>query len=146
MSFVGRRRDRGESRTMWKFVPSDNLKKSSDEEDMTAATEWTKVKEILFNPDPSVDLVTVYLRIKFDMRTNVETGIAYAKIYKSDVPWGTQRSSNSTTFITYTEDRPAWVVMDFAQIWAYNTEGITIIRYFRIYADIVDAGKGKPSW
>ena len=146
MSFVARRRDRGESRAMWKFVPSDNLKKSDDAEDTCANPEYVKVKEILFDPDPSVDINTVYLRIKFDMRSNVETGIAGGRIYKSDVPWGTERSSNSTTFITYSEDRPAWVVMDFVQIWACNSEGVTIIRYFRIYADIVDAGKGKPSW
>lgn len=44
------------------------------------------------------------VRVKFDLQSDTSSNTVYGRIYVNGVPKGTQRSTTSTTYVTYTED------------------------------------------
>jgi hypothetical protein len=121
------------------LTASDNLRAGSDSEsqesDVSAPT-YTKVKEIKIRRMGSI-------RIKFDMRTP-EGNAVEGKIYFNGVSRGTERSSNSTSYITYSEDET--IDLDdlsdggggcYVQLYVKSSAASTYVytRNFRIYYD-----------
>jgi hypothetical protein len=107
---------------------SDNLKTSSDADVTTTATSFAKVKEIQVN-------IIGRIRVKFDLRM-AGAYTAHGRIYVNGVAVGTDQSTTSGTFQTYSEDitvKPS----DLVEIYAYttNASGITHVQNFRIYFD-----------
>lgn len=80
-------------------------------------------------PSPST------LRIKFDLST--EGATAYGRIYKNGAPYGTQQSTSSTTYVTFSED------LQFAQgdliqlyLWTSTSYRYAYARNFRVYGTL----------
>ena len=81
------------------WVASDNLRHNNDTERFGNNAAYTKIKEI------NIDfLMKGTLRLKFDIRSNIDTHISYAKIYLNGVAIGTEQSTSSSTYSTKSED------------------------------------------
>jgi len=135
--------------------PSDNLKASSDNVQNTTSASYTKIKEITvadYAPKIS-DKDIGKLRIKFDLATNNTSVAAYGRIYKNGSAVGTERSTQSTSYVTFTEDLE-FKAGDKIQLYAHsNGTSIASVRNFRIYADGIclscgynDSMRTKHSW
>ena len=113
-----------------KYVIDNNLLRVHDAASNTAATAYAKVKTITLDklePTPST------FRIKFDIHCT--TGIQVrGKIYKNGVALGTERNTNSNTFVTFSEDL-AFALGDTIELWVYTTNGANPVHYqnLRIY-------------
>jgi hypothetical protein len=117
--------------------PSNNLKVSSDSTQNTTNASYVKIKEITvadYAPKIS-DKDIGKLRVKFDLATNNTSVAAYGRIYKNDTALGTERSTNSTNYTTYSEDLE-FKAGDKIQLYAHsNGTNIANVKNFRIYAD-----------
>lgn len=93
---------------------------------------WTKAKEIKINRGGT-------LRISFDMRDSQGANPANGQVFRNGVAVGTLRSTNSSVFVTYSEDVSGWAASDLCQIYVQSTGGAETvdIQNFRIYADWV---------
>lgn len=58
------------------------------------------------------------VRVSFDLRSGGSSGTAHAMLYKNGVAVGIARSTNSTTYVTFTEDLSV-VSGDIITIWGY---------------------------
>ena len=81
-------------------TPSNNIKFSSDAEVYAGSSTYTLYKQIAINTFGKV-------RISFDLcsgpeHTSPRTG--YGRIYRNGSPYGTERATNSATYVTFTED------------------------------------------
>lgn len=109
------------------YKASDDLLISSDAEKSTSSTGYTKLKEI------TVPSSGIY-RISFDLKSNNEYHYASGQIYKNGSAFGTEQSTESTDFISYTEDL-RFSCNDLIQLYV-KTDGSAyeaIVRNFRIY-------------
>ena len=113
------------------FQVSDNLKISADAERTEALPVYTKVKEVLVRLPGSV-------RIKFDLKSSVSGQNSRGRIYKNGVAFGTERSTTSNSYTTYSEDL-TFSAGDLIQLYirdAENTEAnVAYAKNFRIYYD-----------
>jgi len=135
--------------------PSDNLKASSDSEQNTTSATYVKIKEIVVaDYAPKINDKDVgKLRIKFDLATNDTSVAAYGRIYKNGVALGTERSTQQTTYQTYTEDLE-FKAGDKIQLYAHSDGSkLAKVSNFRVYADGIclscgydDSMKTKHSW
>jgi len=93
-------------------------------------TSYVKYKEI------KIPIKGKY-RVKFDIAANVTfTYQVNGWVYKNGASWGTERSTVSTTYVTFTEDLD-FDVGDLVQLYIkVATAGYAYWRNFRIYADI----------
>jgi len=82
----------------------------------TTSASYIKVKEIRAYRIGSI-------RITFSL--NVITGTAYGKIYKNGVAIGTERTTTSSTPVSFTEDFSGILVGDLIQLYIYNSGGGT---------------------
>lgn len=103
------------------YVPifaSDNIKYSSDGTDATSAVSYTKIKEI-----PITENYTGSWRINFTLGST--GGQSFGKIYKNNVPYGTERTLFCCVATTYSEDFSSIDIIqgDSIQIYAYNVIG-----------------------
>jgi len=57
------------------------------------------------------------LRVKFDLMSDNPAKLAYGQVYKNGVAQGTLQSTNSTTYVTFTEDLAGWVPGDLVQLY-----------------------------
>jgi len=109
--------------------PSDTLQHSHDELVHIDMAVYTKVKTI------TLAYAIAQCRIKFDM--NASTGVTgYARIYKNGVAIGTERSTISSSMVTFTEDFAALnaVKNDTIELWAYRTgANFANVQNFRLY-------------
>ena len=98
----------------------------SDSEKTTAATSYTKVKEIVVTR-------TGTLRVSFALGASGD--IAYGRVYRNGVAVGTARNTTSTTPQTYSEDISGWGPNDLCQIYAYTQYGAypAKVTNFRLY-------------
>lgn len=110
-------------------IASDVLQSSADTERYIAASNYQKVKEILIKK-------TGVARIKFDLKVgNNSYPSAYGRIYKNGVASGTERSTSSNTYGTYSEDLSV-VKGDLIQLYyKCDQPGNTAVyvQNFRIY-------------
>jgi hypothetical protein len=104
----------------------DYLIQSADTERTHGNTTPTKVKEI------QVALAGVY-RVKFDLKHDVATYEAIARIYKNGGAEGTQRSNSTTSYVNYSEDITL-AAGDLLQLYAWvGAISNAYVRNFRIY-------------
>ena len=82
----------------------------SDSEKTTAATSYTKVKEIVVTR-------TGTLRVSFALASSNMIN-AYGRVYRNGVAVGTARNTTSTIPQTYSEDISGWGPNDLCQIYA----------------------------
>jgi len=135
--------------------PSDNLKASSDSEQNTTSATYVKIKEIVVaDYAPKINDKDIgKLRIKFDLSTNNTSVTAYGQIWKNGNAVGTERSTQSTGYVTFTEDLE-FKAGDKIQLYAHsNGSKLANVRNFRIYADGIclscgynDSMRTKHSW
>ncbi|MCK5520319.1 MAG: hypothetical protein KAI81_04340 [Candidatus Marinimicrobia bacterium] len=93
---------------------------------------YKKVKTITLN--------TLYrtpetIRIKFDLKTTWSIHNAYGRIYKNGVALGTERITNNTSYVTYSEDL-SFEDGDTLELWTYNigwNAAYSYTRNLRIY-------------
>ncbi len=99
----------------------------SDSEKTTAATSYTKVKEIVVTR-------TGTLRVSFALASSNMIN-AYGRVYRNGVAVGTARNTISTTPQTYSEDISGWGPNDLCQIYAYTQSGAypAKVTNFRLY-------------
>lgn len=83
--------------TSLSLTAGDNIFAQSNTLVTTVTYTYTKFKEIKVNYGSSV-------RVKFDLSTADISSNAIAKIYVNDTAVGIERSTNSTSYITYSED------------------------------------------
>jgi hypothetical protein len=110
-------------------IASDTLKISADNISGSSATTYVKVKEIKINISGTV-------RVKFDLG-NGGLHTAFGRIYKNGVAVGTERSSSTDTYTTYSEDIQL-APGDLLQIYAHtsaDTSRNANIQNFRLYYD-----------
>lgn len=67
--------------------------------------------------------------VYFELRTNNESYLAYARIYKNGVAVGTERSTNSTTFVGFVENI-SLVVNDLIQLYYKATPAVAYVEVF----------------
>lgn len=115
------------------YLISDDVYKSDDAEESVGAAGgvFTKLKEFTL---PS-NFPTKTLRIYFELKDSDNWTWARAKIYKNGDPFGTQKSNNSTTYSSSTEDllfQPG----DTIELWVKIDTGAggisATVRNFRI--------------
>jgi len=114
------------------FVQSANLKASADTERSTTNATYIKVKEIAIKHFGSVN-------VKFDLKCGTDgAATIYAQIYVNDVATGTERSTSSGTYATYSENISSLDAGDLIQLYYHGTSGIaSVIRNFRLHWDKV---------
>lgn len=115
------------------ITASDTVKISADTE-AGSSDKYpdTKVKEILNTLNG-----TYTLRVKFDLKLNSGGGQAHGTIYKNGVSYGTARATNSSTYVTYSEDL-SFANSNLIQLYVTNDGGGQNIswRNFRVCYDI----------
>lgn len=80
------------------IIASNNLKKSLDNEQSTISTTYTLLKQYQ-------SIRTGWVRIKFDLKKSPDLeGSVYARIYRNGVAYGTEQSTTSGTYSTFSED------------------------------------------
>ena len=57
------------------------------------------------------------IRIKFDIHTGNTARTAYGRIYKNGTAIGTERSTTSTSYVTFSEDIADWLVGDYVELY-----------------------------
>jgi len=119
--------------TVISTIASDTLQFSNDTERHTASATYVKLKEILINE--AINAV----RIKFDLKVSAGSGIyVYGRIYKNGVAMGTERSTTSTSYVTFSEDFAGpFVAGDLIQLYGRkDTVYECYVRNLRLYWDI----------
>jgi hypothetical protein len=112
----------------FKTVASDNLRASDDAEIFTTYTTYIKAKTINTT-------IKGQKRVKFDLRTSNSSYTVYGRIYENGVAVGTERSTTSTSYVTFSQDLNN---MQYVELW-YHTSDASAYAYvanFRIYANL----------
>lgn len=116
------------------FSAGDRLLAKADTERQDNSYAWVKKKEIQVNRAGT-------LRIKFDLRTNSGTQTAKGRVYRNGVAVGTERTTSSTTYVTFTEDISGWSAGDLVQLYI-DLDGAggadVYTRNFQIYVATSD--------
>ena len=73
---------------------------------------YVKRKEIVVNMNGA-------LRVGFSMRTVDAAYICYGRVYRNDVAIGIERSTTSTTYVSFSEDITGWAPGDLVQLYTY---------------------------
>jgi hypothetical protein len=117
-------------------IAGDDLVISNATERNSTSATYSKMKEVTVGHYGT-------LRIKFDMKCG-GGWTAYGKVYRNGVAVGTERSSASTSYLTYSEDISGWSPGDLCQVYGHvngGSEGVSI-RNLNIYSD----GKAPVSY
>lgn len=112
------------------LTASDTLQFSDDTEEQTDSDAYTKLKELYV-------LQTGTYRVKFDQKNSDATFPgAYARIYKDDVAYGSERNNDTAAYVTYSEDL-YFKTGDKISIYAKQTNGTagkySVVTNFRLY-------------
>lgn len=127
-----------EARQVWHgyTVASDNLIDSSDTSVEEQGLVYVKKKEFAILMDGTY-------RVSFQLRTKNALYQARGRIYVDGVAYGTERSTNLTTYTTYSEDldlRRAELLQLYIKIQSNGGVTDAQARYFRIYGDTYIGG------
>jgi hypothetical protein len=110
-------------------VASDVLKVSADIERNTVSGAYTKIKEVRIASAGGY-------RIKFALKSGTGGATSYGKIYKNGVAFGTERTTTSTTYTTYSEDLTV-SGGDLIQLYIHgNTVDTAYGKEFRAYSTV----------
>jgi hypothetical protein len=109
---------------------SDSLKNSDDAEKSSTLAAYTKKKEVKVN-----EAYNGVMRIKFDLKSS--SPVVYGRIYKNGVAIGTEQSTSSSSYVTFTEDLALTLVPDdLLQIYVkHDGSGTVYVSNFRFYYD-----------
>lgn len=114
------------------IIASDSLALSADAERSSKSTTYVKVKEIVI-------ALSGTIRVKFDLKHNWggSGARAYGAIYKNGVICGTERSLDSQSYTTYSEDISV-SAGDSVQLYikVSSDQYYTYARNFRHYFDL----------
>jgi hypothetical protein len=121
--------------TTIKAVASDTLKQSADTERSTTSNSYVGVKDILID---NIQAGLSSIRIKFDLKNGGSSYNAYGRVYINGVDVGTERSTNSTTYVTFSED---FSVKNGDRIYLFIKEqtaspNTAYAKNFRLYYDL----------
>lgn len=98
-----------------RYTISDDILHSHDASVFVNQAAYTKYKTITItalSPNPST------IRIKFDMKADLGVGTAYGKIYKNGGAVGTERTTTSGSYVTFTEDI-SFAQGDTLELWSH---------------------------
>ena len=128
----------------YKAEASDNLRASNDAVASITSSSYTKLKSITVPKH----YYSAILRVKFDMAEIPAGGpTAYGQVYKNGVAIGTEQSTTSGTYVTFSEDIDFGELNegDTIELWAKDDAGNTaMVEHFRIYGR--DIGLVVSSW
>ncbi|MCK5018491.1 MAG: hypothetical protein KAS32_15635 [Candidatus Peribacteraceae bacterium] len=114
-------------------APSNNYKfASADAEQVSSSQTYVKIKQFKLGE------CSGGLRVKFGMKHNGGTNLAYGKIYRNGFAVGVEQTVNSTTFVECVDDITGWSAGDTVELWIKNMDGFgdnTIVNNFRLYTD-----------
>ena len=108
---------------------------SHDEQKGLYLSDFVKVKTITINelvPSPNI------LRVRFAI-WSADGNTVYGQIYRNGSPYGTLRSTTSTSPVTYTEDLE-FAKGDTIELWCKGPKGV-YFKNFRVYADYREGNK-----
>lgn len=110
-------------------IASNTIRLSANTERTTSSATPTRVKRIIVNSSG-------ICRVSFDLQFS--GGIAYGQVYRNGTAYGTQRSTTSRSYVTYTEDL-AFRIGDMIElyIWTSGSSYIALTRNFRVFFDYV---------
>lgn len=110
-------------------IASNTIRFSANTPRKTRATTPTRVKCIIVNSSG-------ICRVSFDLCANGVT--AYGRVYRNGTAYGTQRSTGSSSYVTYTEDL-AFSIGDMIElyIWSSSSSYTAFARNFRVLFDYV---------
>ena len=117
------------------LAATDQLKNSNDAEKSTTSTSYVKLKETKLGTVPN-SLTSI--RISFDLKGS--GNVVGARIYRNGAAIGAERSTTSTSFVTFTQDftTTAWAENDLIQIYAHASGGSTArVQNFRFYYGVM---------
>lgn len=108
------------------FAAGDIVVVAANTEIEVTGTSYTKKKEIIIASGGTA-------RVYFEMHGNFGS-YAYGKIYKNDIAHGTERSTNSASYLTYSEDLE-FAKGDKVQLYCKTEADHADFRNFRLKAD-----------
>lgn len=114
-----------------KYAISDDLLHSHDAEYWGTAASYTKKKTITLD---TLSLSPSTIRVKFDLKAESGT-TGYGRVYKNGVAIGTEQSTTSTSYVTFSEDL-SFEMGDTLELWVKDgTAGSTFVGCvnFRVY-------------
>ena len=92
------------------YIAGDDVLVAGDTVRTESAGVFTKKKEIQM-------LRGGALRVKFDLMSDNTAKLAYGQVYKNGVAEGTLQTTNSTTYVTFTEELAGWAPGDLVQLY-----------------------------
>ena len=112
------------------YIAGDLLRAYADTENSSSNTTYTKKKEIKLDFGGA-------LRIKFDLK-HPFGNIAYGKIYRNGAAVGTERSTTSATYVTFSEDISGWSPGDLLQLYVKTNANTVWYQNLRLYSSNID--------
>lgn len=95
-------------------VASDDVIDSADTTRTEGGTSYVKKKDVTYNE------INGTIRVKFDIKTSIAN--ALGRIYKNGAAFGTEQTTGSTTFVTFSEDL-AFTKGDLVQLYIKHDGG-----------------------
>jgi hypothetical protein len=123
------------------YALSDTVIQANDAQVSTTSISYVKVKEIKIasvvtgNVGCQGSGTSFALRIKFDLKTSNTAGLAKGQVYRNGVAVGTERSTNSTSYVTFSEDiTQPWTQNDLIQLYIKTNDSAytTYAQNFRV--------------
>jgi hypothetical protein len=105
------------------ITPADNVLLDNPTERTTTSTSYTRLKEIRI-------FLKGKIRTYFELRSGTAGTTVYGRVYRNGGAFGTERTTTSNTYVSFTEDLDGWFEGDTYQIYGY-TSNYTVIAYVR---------------
>jgi hypothetical protein len=103
---------------------------SSDNENMTDSDIYIQLKTKTFGDKIQG---TKEVRIKFDLKISTPVDTAYAQVYRNGSPVGAEKSTNSTTYVNFSQDIAGWAANDTVELWVHSGTGyMAFVQHFQI--------------
>jgi hypothetical protein len=105
------------------IIPTDDILLNNSTARSTSSTAFTKLKEtrVYFNGT---------IRTYFELASGTSGQTVHGQVYRSGAAVGTDRSTTSTTYVSFTEDIAGWFAGDYYQIYGHS-ESSTVYCYVR---------------
>jgi len=117
-------------------ISNDVLHAHDEEKTMSTSDAWVKAKEITIN---SLVRSPLLLRTYFELKSYSSSYTVYARIYKNGSAYGTERSTTSTSYVSFTEDLE-FSEGDTIELWVYNPNCYAYVQNFRVLGKVILRG------